>query len=202
MARAGAMAAQRVEEPHYPTAGAASLALDQDLEGLPRAERTRMLLAAVTSASPSERTALEERVIEANLVIAEQLAARYRQRGVPDDDLKQVASRPWSRRFDATSTPRTVTSCRSPSRRFAASSAGTSATSGGPSGRQDLSRRRKPASPAPKASYSRGSAAHHGPARSPNTSTSTSTWSSKHCRQTGASPPVRSNRRCRPTRGM
>jgi RNA polymerase sigma-B factor len=69
-----------------------SSAWEQDLESLPRAERTRMLLAAAAaSTSPSERTMLEERVIETNLVIAEQLAARYRKRGVPDDDLTQVA---------------------------------------------------------------------------------------------------------------
>ena len=133
------MAVQRVEEHDYPAVSVESpSASEQEFEGLPRAERTRVLLAAAAaSPSPSERTALEERVIETNLVIAEQLAARYRQRGVPDDDLKQVASRRWSRRLDATSTPRTVTSCRSPSRPFAASSADTSVTSGGPSGRQD-----------------------------------------------------------------
>ena len=87
------MAVQRVEEHDYPAVSVESpSASEQELEGLPQAERTRVLLAAAAaSPSPSERTALEERVIETNLVIAEQLAARYRKRGVPDDDLKQVA---------------------------------------------------------------------------------------------------------------
>ena len=87
------MAVQRVEEHDYPAVSVESpSASEQEFEGLPQAERTRVLLAAAAaSPSPSERTALEERVIETNLVIAEQLAARYRKRGVPDDDLKQVA---------------------------------------------------------------------------------------------------------------
>ena len=67
--------------------------LEQDLEGLPRAVSTRLLLAAAAaSSSPSERAELEERVIEANLLVAGQIAGRFRRRGVPDDDLKQVAS--------------------------------------------------------------------------------------------------------------
>jgi RNA polymerase sigma-B factor len=88
------MAVQGVEEPGYPAVGLESSAgFDQELKGLPRAERTRVLLAAAAaSESPSARKELEERVIETNLDVAEQLAARYRRRGVPDEDLKQVAS--------------------------------------------------------------------------------------------------------------
>ena len=67
-------------------------ALQNDLDGLSRADRTRLLLEAAATASPAEREALEERVIETNLVVAAQIAARYRNRGVPDEDLQQVAN--------------------------------------------------------------------------------------------------------------
>ena len=67
--------------------------LEQDLQGMPRAVRTRMLLAAAAASdSPSERAELEERVIEINLAVAGQIAGRFRSRGVPADDLNQVAS--------------------------------------------------------------------------------------------------------------
>jgi RNA polymerase sigma-B factor len=67
-------------------------ALDPRLEDLPRAERTRALLeAAANSDSPTEREALEDRVIRDNMPIAAQIAARYRQRGIPPEDLEQVA---------------------------------------------------------------------------------------------------------------
>jgi RNA polymerase sigma-B factor len=66
--------------------------LQQDLGGLSRADRTRFLLeAAAAAASPAERTALEGRVIETNLAVAAQIAARYHNRGVAHDDLEQVA---------------------------------------------------------------------------------------------------------------
>lgn len=67
------------------------LALQQDLDALSRADRTRLLLEAAATASPAKRKALEERVIETNLAVAAQIAARYHHRGVPADDLEQVA---------------------------------------------------------------------------------------------------------------
>jgi len=65
--------------------------LDQDLDTLPRAERTRLLLAAASTSAPAERAALEEQVIQDNMAVATQIAARYRNRGVPAEDLDQVA---------------------------------------------------------------------------------------------------------------
>jgi RNA polymerase sigma-B factor len=64
---------------------------DQDLDALPRADRTRLLLAAASTAAPDERAALEEQVIRDNMSVATQIAARYRNRGVPAEDLDQVA---------------------------------------------------------------------------------------------------------------
>ena len=69
----------------------ASKALDEELEGLSRAERTSRLLAAASLAPPPERAALEVRVVEANMTVAAQIAARYRGRGVPAEDMEQVA---------------------------------------------------------------------------------------------------------------
>ena len=61
-------------------------------EDLSRAERTRLLLQAVAAASSaSERSDLELRVVEANMPVAAQIAARYRGRGVTTEDLEQVA---------------------------------------------------------------------------------------------------------------
>jgi RNA polymerase sigma-B factor len=86
------MAVQGVEYDQSAVSVDSPSVLEQELESLPRAERTRVLLAAAAATtSPSERRALEERVVEANLLRAEQLARRYRSRGVADDDLKQVA---------------------------------------------------------------------------------------------------------------
>jgi RNA polymerase sigma-B factor len=69
-----------------------ALLVDPRYEDLPRAERTRLLLEAVPDCdSPAEREALEERVIRDNMSIAAAIAARYRQRGVPLEDLEQVA---------------------------------------------------------------------------------------------------------------
>jgi RNA polymerase sigma-B factor len=66
--------------------------LEPDFERLPRAERSRVLLeAAARTSEPSDRAALEERAIATNMKVAAELAARYRQRGVADEDLEQVA---------------------------------------------------------------------------------------------------------------
>jgi len=69
----------------------ASKALDEDLEGLSRAECTSRLLAAASMAPGPERAALEGRVVEVNMTVAAQIAARYRGRGVPTEDMEQVA---------------------------------------------------------------------------------------------------------------
>jgi len=68
-----------------------SAGLDHELDALPRPERTRLLLAAASTSAPAERAALEEQVIRDNMTVATQIAARYRNRGVPADDLDQVA---------------------------------------------------------------------------------------------------------------
>ena len=61
-------------------------------DDLPRAERTALLLEAAASApSSTERARWQERAIEINMPIAAQVAARYRGRGVPTEDLEQVA---------------------------------------------------------------------------------------------------------------
>jgi RNA polymerase sigma-B factor len=65
---------------------------DPQVESLSRNERTRRLLkAAAVSTSASERAHLEVQVIETNMPVAAQVAARYRGRGVAADDLEQVA---------------------------------------------------------------------------------------------------------------
>jgi RNA polymerase sigma-B factor len=69
-----------------------ALSDDRAFEELSRPERTRLLLRErALCDSPAEREALEDRVIRENMPLAAQLAARYRQRGVPTEDLEQVA---------------------------------------------------------------------------------------------------------------
>jgi RNA polymerase sigma-B factor len=71
---------------------ASGLASEQVDEKLPRAERTHLLLRALTRvSSPQERAALEVSVIETNMPVAAQIALRYRGRGVTTEDLEQVA---------------------------------------------------------------------------------------------------------------
>lgn len=65
--------------------------LPDGCEGLSRAERTDHLLATASDASAEDREALLERVIEMNMPMAAQLATRYARRGVPTEDLEQVA---------------------------------------------------------------------------------------------------------------
>jgi RNA polymerase sigma-B factor len=69
-----------------------TLCLDPQLLAMPRADRTRVLLeAAANSDSTTERQALQDRAIRENMVVAAQIAARYRKRGIPPEDLEQVA---------------------------------------------------------------------------------------------------------------
>jgi RNA polymerase sigma-B factor len=56
-----------------------------------RAERTRKLLDHIDSASEPRRQQLIDQLIDANMPVAESIAARYRRRGISDDDLRQVA---------------------------------------------------------------------------------------------------------------
>jgi RNA polymerase sigma-B factor len=64
-----------------------------ELDRLPRREATELLLAAIADAADDvERRDLEDRLVEVNLQIALDVARRYRSRGVPVEDLEQVAS--------------------------------------------------------------------------------------------------------------
>jgi RNA polymerase sigma-B factor len=63
-----------------------------ELELLPRREATALLLAAMADADDDVRRDLEDRLVEVNLQIALDVARRYRSRGVPVEDLEQVAS--------------------------------------------------------------------------------------------------------------
>jgi RNA polymerase sigma-B factor len=76
-----------------PTATVASdFVVDEDLEGLTRAEQTTVLLRTAAEASaPEVRAALQERAVEINMPVAAQIAQRYRGRGVASEDLEQVA---------------------------------------------------------------------------------------------------------------
>jgi RNA polymerase sigma-B factor len=57
-----------------------------------RREATETLLAAMTTATDETgRQVLEDRLVEVNLQIALDVARRYRSRGVPTEDLEQVA---------------------------------------------------------------------------------------------------------------
>jgi RNA polymerase sigma-B factor len=65
---------------------------DPEFDSQSRSERTRRLLVAIGDApSPYDRATLEARVIETNMPVAAQIAARYRGRGVATEDLEQVA---------------------------------------------------------------------------------------------------------------
>lgn len=56
-----------------------------------RAERTQELLDRIDGASAAQKQQLIDQLIEANMPVAESIAARYRRRGVSEDDLRQVA---------------------------------------------------------------------------------------------------------------
>jgi RNA polymerase sigma-B factor len=55
-------------------------------------ETNRLLEEAALAPSSEQRSALLDRAIELNLDVARDIARRYQQRGVPDDDLVQVAN--------------------------------------------------------------------------------------------------------------
>jgi RNA polymerase sigma-B factor len=56
-----------------------------------RSDTTARLFADLTSASPDERPALEDEIIRRNMKMAVDATRRFRGRGIPDDDLQQVA---------------------------------------------------------------------------------------------------------------
>lgn len=66
-------------------------AVDPDLEGLSRRDATRRLLDRISSTTAAERETWENRVVELNMQVALEVARRYRARGIPVEDLEQVA---------------------------------------------------------------------------------------------------------------
>ncbi|WP_110205373.1 sigma-70 family RNA polymerase sigma factor [Nocardioides daejeonensis] len=77
-------------------------------DDLPRQERRRLtatlLKEAAATDDPDTRKELLDRVVLANLGVARSIAARYRSRGIPTEDLEQVASAALvraSQHFDA-----------------------------------------------------------------------------------------------------
>ncbi|HEY3529321.1 MAG TPA: sigma-70 family RNA polymerase sigma factor [Nocardioides sp.] len=56
-----------------------------------RAERTHLLLTEIDDATDAEKDQLIAQLIDVNMPVAESIAARYRRRGIPDEDLEQVA---------------------------------------------------------------------------------------------------------------
>jgi RNA polymerase sigma-B factor len=79
---------------------------DHDLTRAQRSDETAALLSALASASdPVEAEQLRERIVLINARVAEAVATRYERRGVPSDDLRQVAYEGLVkavRRFDVT----------------------------------------------------------------------------------------------------
>ena len=62
-----------------------------ELAQLPRQEATQRLLALCAETPEEERRPLQDLIVEVNLQIAVDVARRYRSRGIPLDDLEQVA---------------------------------------------------------------------------------------------------------------
>jgi RNA polymerase sigma-B factor len=62
-----------------------------ELSELSRREATQRLLDMVVDAAEEERRCLQDQIVEVNMQIAVDVARRYRRRGVPDEDLEQVA---------------------------------------------------------------------------------------------------------------
>jgi RNA polymerase sigma-B factor len=64
---------------------------DHDPERQDRAQRTADVLARLDHAGDSERGALLDELIAVNMPVARSVAARYRRRGIAEEDLEQVA---------------------------------------------------------------------------------------------------------------
>ncbi|GAB3994601.1 sigma-70 family RNA polymerase sigma factor [Nocardioides marmoraquaticus] len=56
-----------------------------------RRNRTRELFTAIPELSPVDREAAVDEVVRLNMPVAERVAARFARRGIPEDDLRQVA---------------------------------------------------------------------------------------------------------------
>lgn len=56
-----------------------------------RRSRTRELFAGLPDASAAERDAALAEIVELNMSVADRVAARFARRGIPEDDLRQVA---------------------------------------------------------------------------------------------------------------
>jgi len=63
----------------------------EELAQLPRQAATQRLLALCAETPEEERRPLQDLIVEVNLQIAVDVARRYRSRGIPLDDLEQVA---------------------------------------------------------------------------------------------------------------
>ncbi len=64
---------------------------DPEFADLSRREATDRLLALALDATPADRPGYEDRVVRLNMSVARDVARRYRGRGIPADDLDQVA---------------------------------------------------------------------------------------------------------------
>jgi RNA polymerase sigma-B factor len=62
-----------------------------DVDQLSRRDATELLLGRAATADADERRLIEDQLVEVNLQIAMDVARRYRSRGVPIEDLEQVA---------------------------------------------------------------------------------------------------------------
>jgi RNA polymerase sigma-B factor len=56
-----------------------------------RSERTRTLIDQLRDTAPEEREPLIAQLVEVNMPVAQSVAARYRRRGIAEEDLEQVA---------------------------------------------------------------------------------------------------------------
>jgi RNA polymerase sigma-B factor len=80
-----------------------------------RAHRTMELLRQVAGADVATAARLREEVVLLNIGVAETIAARYRNRGVPVEDLFQVACLGLVKPLNASIPTRATTSCATPS---------------------------------------------------------------------------------------
>ena len=74
------------------TAGSAATTAANNARATRRAETARLLDEASRTDSPQERAALHDQVIRINMQVAGEIARRYHNRGIPGDDLDQVAN--------------------------------------------------------------------------------------------------------------
>jgi RNA polymerase sigma-B factor len=75
----------------HATVAASPVATVRARERAGRCARTDRVLLLLSVAGPEEHGRLIDELITANMPVAESIAARYRRRGIPDEDLEQVA---------------------------------------------------------------------------------------------------------------